>query len=80
MRLIFFRSTHFAFIQPFLSSIQEEAATFVEKCKPITETTFQKNTRGRHWFCIVGYDRNNKKVRAWFWLSPLLSHVSIAGT
>ncbi|KAK7030912.1 hypothetical protein VNI00_013858 [Paramarasmius palmivorus] len=38
-----------------------EAAAFMAQTKAPAASDITANLRGNHWYCIVGYDRNNKK-------------------
>jgi len=42
------------------------AAAFVEACEPEKDSDIEENHRGRHWFCIAGYDRQNKDASSYF--------------
>ena len=48
------------------SDLHEEFITkakeFVQRCQPEKEADIEGNPRGNHWFCIAGYDRQNKTV------------------
>jgi hypothetical protein len=41
-----------------------KAKEFVQRCTPEKEADVEGNPRGNHWFCIAGYDRQNKKASA----------------
>ncbi|KAK7051198.1 hypothetical protein VNI00_004698 [Paramarasmius palmivorus] len=38
-----------------------EAAAFMARTKAPAASDIAANLRGNHWYCIIGYDRNNKK-------------------
>ncbi|PBK94273.1 hypothetical protein ARMGADRAFT_1078972 [Armillaria gallica] len=37
-----------------------QAKAFMVRCSPFSEDAADGNSRGRHWFCIAGHDRQNK--------------------
>ncbi|KAK7043052.1 hypothetical protein VNI00_008790 [Paramarasmius palmivorus] len=61
-RLVIFRSFITNFIKSLMPSIISEASQFISDTTPPTTPEYRHNLRGNHWFCISGYDRNNKVV------------------
>ncbi len=46
-----------------LDDFADECRLYMEKCGPRKLDDIIANTRGDHWFMVVGIDRQNKKVR-----------------
>ncbi|KAF9045653.1 hypothetical protein BDZ89DRAFT_1127585 [Hymenopellis radicata] len=63
-RLLIYRSKITDDIRARLGDFAQEAKAFVKACTPMAEGDMAANSRGRHWFCIAGVDRNNKSAPA----------------
>ncbi|KAK7020705.1 hypothetical protein VNI00_017647 [Paramarasmius palmivorus] len=58
--IVIFRSFITNKIKTMMKDIVEEARCFMADTTPPTALESSHNLRGDHWFCIAGYDRNNK--------------------
>ncbi|KAI0316587.1 hypothetical protein OF83DRAFT_1172761 [Amylostereum chailletii] len=61
-RLFLCRSFRGEAIKQIIKDFERECEELVKSCKPFPESSFEANLRGLHWFSILRFDRNNKKV------------------
>lgn len=45
-----------------LAEFEKDCKAYVNACKDIGDALAEKNLRGRHWFMVIGVDRQMKKV------------------
>lgn len=64
-RLFMLRTNLPPWMGELLPKLSEEIMSFVKSC-PLPLSVRKRNSRGMHWFCILGVHRNNLKV--WFGL------------
>uniref|UniRef100_A0A0W0G5R5 Uncharacterized protein n=1 Tax=Moniliophthora roreri TaxID=221103 RepID=A0A0W0G5R5_MONRR len=61
-RIVIFRSAVTSFIWGMMHQIVQETQLFITKTIALTLQEHSHNLCGDHWFCISGYDHNNKTV------------------
>ncbi|KAK7049896.1 hypothetical protein VNI00_005326 [Paramarasmius palmivorus] len=61
-RLVIFRSAVTSAMKKTMPSICQDVDAFMSRTTAPTDKERERNLRGGQWFCIAGYDRNNKPI------------------